>query len=82
MEAIIFCIIIGLIVALALIGVGICIGRSMNNDEKEETEEEINAEVLVAKLRAMAITLGSSEERKIIKDAADYIEKGNEKCAS
>ena len=78
MEAIIFCITIGLIVAFGLIGVGILIGRS-TNEEDTVTEE---GDVLAAELRCMAASGVSSKEQVILRSAAEYIEKGIGACES
>ena len=79
MEVTVLCIVIGLIIAISLIGLGIIVGRMVPAEEDTVTEE---GDVLAAELRCMAASGVSSKEQVILRSAADYIEKGNGVCES
>ena len=78
MEAAIFAIVIGLILAVGLLGAGILIGRAVY-EEDTVTEE---GDVLAAELRCMAASGVSPKEQLILRSAAEYIEKGIGVCES
>ena len=83
MEAMILCVVIGLIIAIMLVGVGICIGENGSN-ESEEVEIDEEADVLAAQLRGIEATIRMSPaEHSILLKAVAYIEKkGLEECAN
>ena len=79
MEAAIFAIVIGLILAVGLLGAGILIGRMVPEEDDTVTEE---GDALAAELRCMAASGVSPKEQLILRSAAEYIEKGIGVCES
>ena len=77
-EVVIFCIVMGLLIALGLVGLGVVIGRKVP-EEDTVTEE---GDALAAELRCMAASGVSPKEQIILRSAAEYIEKGLGVCES